>query len=94
VTEPAEIHISSVVARVLPEAVAHARQQIAVLRDAEIVHEREGRLVIVIECGSTGRTLDVLDAIRALPGVLSAELAYQHAEAASVMNETLQESQP
>jgi len=88
-----EIHISSVVARVRPEAVANARQQIAVLPEAEIAHEHEGRLVIIIECPSTGRTLDVLDAIRALPGVLSAELAYQHAEDASVMNETLQESQ-
>lgn len=89
-----EIHISSVVARIRPEAVAHARQQISVLPEAEIAHEHEGRLVIVIECESTGRTLDVLDAIRALPGVLSAELAYQHAEDASAMNETLQESQP
>lgn len=89
-----EIHISSVVARVRHEAVAHVRAAIGLLPEAEIAHEHAGRFVIVIECPSTGRTLDCLDAIRALPGVLSAELAYQHAEDASAMNETLQESQP
>lgn len=85
-----EIHISSVVVRVLPASAAELAKLISIVPGAEVVNRDATRLVVVIECDSTGHTLDVLDAIRALPGVYSAELAYQHAEDAASMRENLQ----
>ena len=84
-----EIHISSVVVRVKPESAAQTINMIAMLPGADVTAHQGGRLVVVIECDSTGRTLDVLDAIRALPDVYNAELAYQHAEDAAAMKESL-----
>jgi nitrate reductase NapD len=79
-----EVHIASCVAFARPEAVEGIVKAINATRLAEVPRTDErGRLVILIERGSTAEVLDVIDAIRALDGVLAVHLAYQHSESAA-----------
>ena len=49
----------------------------------------DGKLVVVLERANSTEIMERIDAMRELPGVLSVELAYQHAEAAAAMQEVL-----
>ena len=81
-----EVHITSCVAYVRPEATGNVVRAILATRLAEVPrHDERGHLVILIERGSTAEVLDVIDAIRALDGVLAVHLAYQHAESEAEM---------
>jgi nitrate reductase NapD len=85
-----DLHIASCVAFTRPEAVAGVIAAIRASGLAEVPrHDERGRLVILIEGASSGQVLDVMDAIRALDGVIALHLAYQHAEP----EESLQEPQ-
>ena len=86
----AELHIASCVARVRPEMMDAAIAPIeAVTGSAISARDAIGKLVIVIEGGSTGELLDQMDKIRKIAGVLNVEMVYQHAEEESVMKELL-----
>jgi nitrate reductase NapD len=78
----AELHITSCVAYATPESTAAVASAIQAAGIAEVPRHdaATGRLVVLIERESTGAILDVIDAIRALPGVLAVHMAYQHAE--------------
>lgn len=77
----AEVHITSCVAYATPESTGSVVQAIEASGIAEVPrHDGRGRIVVLIERPSTGAVLDVIDAIRALPGVLAVHMAYQHAE--------------
>ena len=81
-----EIHIASCVAYTRPEAVEPVVRAIHGTRLAEVPrHDGSGRLVVLIERRSTAEVLDVIDAIRALEGVIAVHLAYQHAESEAEM---------
>jgi nitrate reductase NapAB chaperone NapD len=81
-----DVHIASCVAFARPEAVEGVVRAILATRLAEVPrHDGRGRLVVLIERGSTAEVLDVIDAIRALDGVLAVHLAYQHSESAAEM---------
>jgi nitrate reductase NapD len=83
-----EVHITSCVAYARPEATAAIVRAIRDTGLAEVPRQDErGRMVVLIERGSTGEILDVIDAIRALDGVLAVHLAYQHAESESELQE-------
>ena len=83
-----EVHIASCVAYVKPEAVEGTVRAITGTRLAEVPRTDErGRLVVLIERASSAEVLDVIDAIRALDGVLAVHLAYQHAEPESDLQE-------
>lgn len=85
----AEIHITSAVAFVRPGTASALAKRIAAEGLAEVARiDPRGRLVLLLERPSTGAVLDCLDAVRALPGVLAVHLVYQHAEDASVLEET------
>ena len=78
---PAELHIASCVAYVKPEFADGVVRAITSTSLAEVPQRDErGHLVILIERNSMGQVLDVIDAIRALHGVIAVHLAYQHAE--------------
>ena len=84
----AELHIAGCVAFARPEAVPAVLRAIAATGLAEVPrHDERGRLVLLIEGPSAAHVLDVMDAVRALDGVLAVHLAYQHAETASEMQE-------
>lgn len=86
-----QVHIAGVVVFCRAEAAAAARARIASLPGAEVHAESpEGKLVLTLETDSTRRTLDCMDAMRALPGVLDVCLVYQHAEPASAMEEVIE----
>ena len=76
-----ETHIASCVAYARPEALEGVVRAITATGLAEVPRRDDrGRMVVLIERDSAGGVLDVIDAIRALDGVLAVHLAYQHAE--------------
>lgn len=89
-TMAAEIHIAGIIVHARRAQAAEVRAQLAILPRC-IVHaaEEDGRMVVTLEAESAPRTLDAMDAIRALPGVLNVALVYQHAEPATSMDEEL-----
>lgn len=75
-----ELHITSLVVQVLPQKMADVRQEIMAIENAELSVNNEVKLVVVIE-GETQRTLmDSIEAINAIPGVLSATMVYHQSE--------------
>ena len=84
-----EVHIASFVAYARPEAAEGVERAIAATGLAEVARRDErGRLVVLVEAPSAARVLDAMDALRALDGVLAVQLAYQHAESESDMQES------
>lgn len=78
---PSGINISSVIVGVLPADAAAVSKQLRALEGAE-VHAvgEDGRMIVSIESASDGATVDIFEAIRQLPGVLSASLVYHQYE--------------
>lgn len=86
-----EVHIAGIVVHVRPGDVAAIRKQIPLIPSAEIhAASEDGRLIVTLEADSARRTVDYMDAIRALPGVLNVVLVYQHAEPASALDEEIE----
>lgn len=86
----AEIHIAGIIVHAATAMVPSIRAQVALLPRAQ-VHAQgdDGRMVITLETDSTKKTLDYMDALRALPGVSSLALVYQHAESPEAMDEEI-----
>jgi nitrate reductase NapD len=83
-----ELHIASCVAYTRPEAVDSVIRTITATRIAEVPrHDPAGRIVILIERSSSREVVDVIDAVRALDGVIAVHLAYQHAESEADLQE-------
>ena len=88
---PEEIHIAGVIVHATPEALDSVGREAVRLPGTRIhAAEPDGRMVVTLETDSTRRTLDYMDALRALPGVLNVALVYQHAEAVEAMNEEVE----
>ena len=76
-----ETHIAGCVAYVRPEALEAVIRSIEAMRLAEVPrHDGRGRMVLLIEKPRASQVVDVIDAVRALEGVIAVHLAYQHAE--------------
>lgn len=83
-----EIHIAGVVVYVQPAHLVSVKSCIQLVPGAEVPADNgEGKLVVTLETESTKRTLDIMDAIRALPGVLDVALVYQHAESIAALQQ-------
>jgi periplasmic nitrate reductase NapD len=87
-----DLHIASCVARIRPEAIDCAVEEIERVigcaisgRDTNNI----GKVVVVLEGDSTGALLDQMEKIRAIAGVLNIEMVYQHAEEKSIMEEVI-----
>jgi nitrate reductase NapD len=88
---PDEVHISGMIVHANPARLADVRARISQLPKARVhADPGDGRLVVTLETDSSGRTLDYMDALRALPGVSNVALVYQHAEPATDMDEELE----
>ncbi|WP_164932044.1 chaperone NapD [Janthinobacterium sp. 17J80-10] len=86
-----EIHIAGIIAYCDARQVDAIKARISLLPGAEChAQSAEGKLVITLETESTRRTVDCMDAIRALPGVYDVSLVYQHAEPATAMEQEME----
>ena len=75
------INISSVILGVAPENVVDVSRQLAALAGVEIhAAADDGRMIVTIESVSEGTTVDTFEAIRQMPGVISASLVYHQYE--------------
>lgn len=73
----AEFHVSSLVVLTQPPLRHQLAEQISALDGAEIhAVSDEGKLVVTLEGSSQRPIMDAIDAIQAMPGVLSAALIY------------------
>jgi len=87
----AELHIASCIVRMhpdVPNAAIIGRIE-AIAGCSVSANDVSGRLVIVIEGMSTGALLEQMAQMREIPGVLSVDMVYQHAEDESEMRELL-----
>lgn len=83
-----EVHIAGVIVHTVPAQLDSVRASIGLLPRARVhAAAADGRMVVTLEAESTLRTLDYLDALHALPGVLNVAMVYQHVEDAAAMEE-------
>ena len=81
---PAEAHIASLVVRARPEAAGAVARRIGDVPGAEVHGQGAlGKLVVTLEASDEADLLIQINAVRALMGVLSAELVYHEVDAAS-----------
>lgn len=86
-----EVHIAGVVVSTRPEHLDSINSCIGAIPGAEIhASDAAGKVVVTLETESTRRTLDIMDAMRALPGVVDVVLVYQHAEPVSALDLEIQ----
>lgn len=86
-----EAHIAGIVVYAVPDRIDLVASCIRALSCATIYAQTsDGKIVVTLETDSTRRTLDYMDAIRALDGVASVAMVYQHAEPASALDEEIE----
>jgi nitrate reductase NapD len=74
-------NISSVILGVSPIDTAAVSGQLLALAGVEVhAVAEDGRMIVTIEATSDGATADTFEAIRLMPGVLSASLVYHQYE--------------
>jgi nitrate reductase NapD len=77
----AGINISSVILGARPECVSEVRLALMTLAGVEVhAAAEDGRMIVTIESADEGATVASFEAIRQLPGVLSASLVYHQYE--------------
>jgi nitrate reductase NapD len=87
---PPELHVASCVLRTFPECLSALTQQLATHRNVQVyANDGHAKLVLILEGPSTGALLGQIDALRQIPGVVSIELVYQHAESETAMKEPM-----
>ena len=83
-----ELHIAGVVVYAQAVHLESVRSCIDAVPGAEVhADDPVGKLVVTLEADSTKHILDIMDAIRALPGVIDVVLVYQHAEPLSALDQ-------
>ena len=75
-----ELHVTSLIVQVLPEKMAEVRGQILQMPNAELSVNNNVKLVVVLEGSSQKQLLAGIEAINALPGVMSATMVYHQSE--------------
>ncbi len=75
------VNISSVIVGALPADAGQVAAQLRQLAGVEVhVVADDGRMIVSIESASEGATVSTFEAIRQLPGVLSASLVFHQYE--------------
>lgn len=86
-----EVHIAGIIVYCDPVRMQSVLTSVSSLPNAEChAQSPEGKLVITLETSNVRRTVEYIDAIRALPGVYEVSLVYQHAESLAAMEEEVQ----
>jgi periplasmic nitrate reductase NapD len=85
-----QLFIASCIARAHPHNMVVVQTGIdAIDRCSVEASDGKNKLVVLVEGASTAQLLDSVDQIRAITGVLSVDLVYQHAEDAALMNDVM-----
>lgn len=88
----AEAHVAGIVVYADPSRINVIVSCINALQCATVfVTTPDGKIIVTLETDSTRRTLDYMDAIRALDGVGSVAMVYQHSEPASALEQEIEE---
>ena len=91
VTADAELHIAGVVVHALPSRLAAVRARIAALPGAEVHGAHPGgKLAVTLEDEGVAGIGARLHAVQQVPGVLSAVVVFQHADALAAMNSEIE----
>lgn len=86
-----EIHIAGIAVFSTPANAESVAASIRAIPAATIfVVTPDGKIIVTLEADSTKRTLDYMDAIRVLPGVIDVAMVYQHAEPVSAFEEEIE----
>ncbi len=86
-----EIHIASFVVHHRPAALETIGQLADELTGLEIAAREEGRCILLHEGGGTRELLQCMDAVQAIPGVVSVNLVYHHGAPRSALEEARHE---
>ncbi len=79
-----EVHISSLVVHVRPQGLMAAKCRIASLPGTEIRGESAlGKLVVVLETGTSAQVTDRIEQINEIPDVLGSSLVYHQFDSAA-----------
>jgi periplasmic nitrate reductase NapD len=74
---PAELHITSAIVHVRPEALAAVREQLTALAGVEVhAVAPTGKIVVTFETEDERQAMDRLDAIRAMTGTIDTAMVY------------------
>ena len=84
---PCYHHISSAVVSVLPAMTGAVLAQLSAIPGIEVHGHHGGKIVIVVEGGSTGAMGDHLARIALLDGVIAANMVFEHIEAEEVIGQ-------
>ncbi len=88
--DPGDVHIAGILVHCRSDRTGELASAIDAMPGAEVFQQSpQGKLVVVAEAAAAKAVLDLIDAIRALPGVFNVSLVYQHAEPAAALGEAL-----
>ncbi|MEG0052727.1 MAG: chaperone NapD [Comamonas sp.] len=83
-----ELHITSLVVHVIPQALAQVAHGLAAIDGAQVHGSHpSGKLVVTLEAPHAREILDRVSQIEQLQGVINASLVYQHAESWQSLNQ-------
>lgn len=84
-----DLHISSVIVWALPGTVERIAQELSGRPAIHLRHMTEdNKMIMTLETSTFQETLDCIDTIQQIPGVLAANLVYHHVEPASELELT------
>lgn len=84
-----EIHIVSCVVRTVHDCSGKVLSALERISCCQVYAQAQGKLVVVLEGTGIAVIVEAITAIRNIKGVLSVELAYQHAEEETAMREIM-----
>jgi nitrate reductase NapD len=87
---PEDLHIAGILVHARSDLLEQVRHAIETIRGTEVhgVHP-DGKLVVTTEGVSSRALLDAMNAMSAIPGVISATLVYQHTESLQAMQQEM-----
>jgi periplasmic nitrate reductase NapD len=84
-----DVHISSALAHVRPEAMAEVARTVAALGGVEVHFADAGKIILTLEAASSADIADRLAEIGRQPGVLAATLVYHEVTTTDALGEPL-----
>jgi nitrate reductase NapD len=84
-----ELHISSLLVQLRPEAMPALEAYVDTQAALEISARGEHRCVLLCETGHQREVMELIDAMLALPGVVNVSLIYHHAEPRAELEQPL-----